>query len=190
MQRFSEDGVVAYHMGRYLDYDMKKSREAGRYYEQAAQKFPNNAVLLKEYILWLDMEAKDPVKIKKLLKDRMGQGKSGGKPLLELTGGGVAELLCEAAASAKDAKLADFSKKLWERSLQLAPLSKCVQNNWGLMHPGQEFGKVFSLWDRAYAFVTAGVTHEVGPHHGPAVRHSAPRPYALEPRASVRSTGG
>lgn len=182
MDRFPNDAVVAYHMGRYLDYELKQASKAGKYYEQAALKMPNNALFLKEYLLWLDMEAKDQKKIRSILEDRSGWGKGGGTPLLELEVPGTAELLCEAAASAKDVGLSDFSKKLWKRSMELAPLSKCIQQNWGLIHRGQEFDKVFSLRDKVYAFMSVGVTHEVGSHHGPAVRFVEPRRFALEPR--------
>merc|ERR1712107_828739 len=90
--------------------------------------------------------------------------------LLELDGPGVPDLLCEAAASAKDVGLNDFSAQLWAKARKLAPLSKCVKTNWGLMHPGQTYEHVHGDWDTFRAFFAAGVTHEVQSHNGPAVR--------------------
>merc|ERR1719272_840665 len=68
--KFPEDGYVAYAIGRHLDYEAEKPERAGHYYEKAAQLLPNNSIILKEYLMWLDVVAKDPAKSKKLLEPR------------------------------------------------------------------------------------------------------------------------
>jgi len=191
MQRFPEDPVFRYYVGRYLDFDAKRPMESGEHYEVAIRQLPNNAVVLREYLMWLDMEAKDERRLRRLLL----KGSKGGLPgpgLLEITGMGVAELCCEAAVSALQLGMADFSKKLWARAVELAPLSKCIGTNWELMgFDPKAYLESHSPRARALAFLRAGVSHEAQSHHGPAVRLAEPRKnperaFRLGPRAGAR----
>jgi len=177
LKQFPEDGIAAYYMGRYLDFDAKRAQQAGKYYALAAEKLPDNPLVIREYLMWLDMEVKDTAKVKKLIERRQGKG----KPLLELSGPSVADLLCEAAASAKQLGQEKFSQQLWAKTLRLAPLSKCVKNNWPLMHPGSTFEESHSKWDLVRHLYRVGVPHDIGAHHGPAVRYLEARKYALSP---------
>ena len=96
---FRDDGYVHYYMGRHLDYDANQAERAGPHYRRAAELLPNNAVVLKEYVMYLDMAARDQKAIRQFLEDRRGRrgGKRGGPvPLLQLEGAGVGTLLCEA----------------------------------------------------------------------------------------------
>jgi len=177
LERFPQDGLVQYYMARYLDYDAKRTREAGPHYELAARALPNNAYVLREYLMWLDMEAKDKGRLQTMLQRRNE------RQLLDLMGTGVAELLCEAAASSKDVGLSDLSQRFWAKAKAVAPLGKCVQNNWPLLHPNEGYEERHDAWARFWKFVSAGVTHETGAHHGPAVRYAEPREYLLSPAA-------
>merc|ERR1712129_55519 len=116
------------------------------------------------------MEAQDKGKIRQMLEDRSRPNKRGETPFLDLDGPAAADLFCEGSASAKDVGLKALSSKLWARALEIAPLSKCVRNNWGLLNPGKTFDEVFSQRDQVRAFFSTGMTHEVGSHNGPAVR--------------------
>lgn len=175
LEKFPQDGIVQYYTARYLDYDAKRSREAGVHYEAAAKALPNNPFALREYLMWLDLVAKDQRRLQELLQRR------GQKPLLELQGPGVSDLWCEASASAKELGLGDLSRQLWLGARGMAPLGTCVKNNWPLLEPGEGYEDHFHMWARFWAFLAAGVTHEIGPHHGPAVRYSEPRVYVLSP---------
>lgn len=194
VQKFPQDPVVAYAMGRFLDYDMKRSHEAGQHYELAARLLPNNALVLKEYLLWLDMEAKDTATVRRILQERGGSrglGHAAGastpaeaapRALLDLEGAGAPELMCESAVSARELGLTALSKKLWARSLELAPLSTCARHNWKLIYPDGNYDAEHTRWARFWAFVAAGVSHEVGSHHFPAVRYAERRKFALSPK--------
>merc|ERR1712125_80776 len=84
--------------------------------------------MLKEYLMWLDMVAKDSKKVSKLLEDRKGNKQKAGRPLplLAHTGAGAGALLCEASVSASQLGMEKFGSALWARAKELAPLSECV----------------------------------------------------------------
>merc|ERR1712176_447831 len=123
------------------------------------------------------MEAQDKVKLKELV-DRRGDK---GKPLMRLSGPGSPDLWCEAAASAKQLGMEKVSERFWAKAMQHAPLSKCIKNNWPLMHPDTTFEGSHSSWDLVRYVYRTGVPHSVGSHHGPAVRYTEARRFALSP---------
>merc|ERR1712176_1313129 len=65
-------GYVDYYSARFLDYDANRGQAAGERYARAVQALPNNPFIIKEYLMWLDMVAKDTKTIKKLLEERKG----------------------------------------------------------------------------------------------------------------------
>jgi len=187
---FPEDGYVAYSIGRHLDYEVEKPDRAGHYYEKAAQLLPNNVGIVKEYLMWLDMVAKDPSKSRKLLEARRSKaGKkrksSGPTPFLELEGAGSYEILCEAGVSAMQLGLQEWGRAMWDKSVDMAPLSKCIENNWGFVHEKTPYGEVFTKNVKVWHYITKGNIHELSPHHGPSVRFLGDQNFTLVPPKSA-----
>merc|ERR1712060_866294 len=55
-KRFPGDAYVNYYWGRYADYDAQdSSARTGELYEQAIRTNQDNTIMLKEYLMWLDM---------------------------------------------------------------------------------------------------------------------------------------
>ncbi|CAK9009398.1 C-mannosyltransferase dpy-19 (Protein dumpy-19) [Durusdinium trenchii] len=76
----------------HLDYDLQQSEKAGAYYRKAVELEPNNPVFVKEYLMWLEIVAKDQRSLVRLLGPR--RTATGAK--LALTDLGDAALACEA----------------------------------------------------------------------------------------------
>merc|ERR1719401_2325204 len=76
-KRFPDDGYVAFYMARYLDYDANQAKKAGPYYKRAIKLMPNNSLVIKEYLMYLDMAMRDQKGIEKLLRDRKAKSSSG-----------------------------------------------------------------------------------------------------------------
>merc|ERR1711918_192220 len=100
-KRFPDNGYVNYYMARHFDYEVEKPDLAFKYYKKAVKALPNNPLILKEYLLFLDMAVKDQNAIEKLLKERQAPKDAQVMPLLKLKGPGSSALFCEAAVSAK-----------------------------------------------------------------------------------------
>merc|ERR1712176_1573825 len=132
-------------------------------------------MVLKEYLMWLDMVAKDKQKLKALLERRTG------KPLLELEGFGVSALLCEASVSAQELGLKSLSQSFWKRAEAIAPLSECIKTNWPLIRTDTTYENAHTPWAVFRAWAKAGVEHETGSKHSPAARWAEPRKYLLRP---------
>jgi len=186
---FPEDGYVAYYLGRYLDYEANNAARAAGYYKRAVKLLPNNALIVKEYIMFLDMAMKDSKAIEKLLKDRRAERSSGATPFLAMEGPGVGSLLCEASVSAKNTRgLEKFGDEMWEKALRLAPVSECVKTNWQLIYGEQSsYTESHGPWDMVRFVVTGGIQHEVSSHHQPAVRFLGHRTFILEPMRQNRT---
>eukprot|EP00415_Alexandrium_ostenfeldii_P004842 UN4842 len=183
---YPNDGYVAYYLARYLDYDANQPQRALEYYKKAVELLPDNPLVLKEYIMFLDMSIKDQQAVAKLLRERKSRKAKGPTPLLELEGSGVGVLLCEASISAKNSRgLEDFGDKMWAKALRLAPLSECVRNNWPLIYgeePASSYEKTHSDWEKLRLMISGGVQHDVGSHNQPAVRFLGHCPFNMVPR--------
>eukprot|EP00929_Paragymnodinium_shiwhaense_P049967 TRINITY_DN25191_c0_g1_i1.p1 TRINITY_DN25191_c0_g1~~TRINITY_DN25191_c0_g1_i1.p1 ORF type:complete len:1054 (-),score=237.33 TRINITY_DN25191_c0_g1_i1:561-3722(-) len=202
LKSFSGNGFVSYYYGRHLDYDAggDGAAQAAKYYAQALRAHPNNALVLKEYIMYLDMVAKDTTTLQKLLEERRGKqpaqdqeagAKKGGRgilPLLSLEGAGVAGLLCEAAVSARTLGMEAFGDAMWHKALRLGPFSDCIKHNWALVHEGKNYTNVHSTWENVKLLFSGAVQHEVGSHNQPAVRFLGDTPVYVNP--FVRNNSG
>merc|ERR1712113_244547 len=148
-KKFPDDGYVNYYLARYYDYDANQIQTALPYYKKAIKKLPNNALILKEYIMFLDMGLQDSAASSQLLRDRQ-KDKGKIKGLLSLEGPGVGTLLCEAAIDAKQTKgLEGFGHAMWQKALRLAPLSSCVENNWQLYYgEPNTYPQHHQVWDK------------------------------------------
>lgn len=182
---YPNDGYVAYYMARYLDYDANKPQKAIGYYKKAVDLLPNNPIVLKEYIMFLDMSLKDEKALAKLLRERKARkGKGAAVPLLELEGSGVGVMLCEASISAKNSPgLQDFGDRMWEKALRLAPLSDCVRNNWPLVYGDNPntYDQKHGDWEKLRLLIAGGVQQDVGSHNQPAIRFLGHRRFNLVP---------
>lgn len=172
---FPKDGLVAFTMGRYLDYEAEQPEKAYPYYEQAVKAHPNNPDILKDYIMYMDMIVKDQQKLREWLKPRQADRK-GRKALLNLQGSGTAELLCEASVSAVNLGMEKWGRKMWEKAVKEAPLSKCVGHNWQLMDTSRKYDDVYTLKAKAWWFFTEGrQTHDTMSAGGPGMRFNRHR---------------
>jgi tetratricopeptide (TPR) repeat protein len=187
LKRFPDDGFVHYYYGRHLDYEVKGAgRETGEHYKEAVKKFPNNAIIVREYIMYLDMVAQDTGAVKKLLQARQEESTKNGKKdrptaLLALKGVGAPGLLCEAAVSARSLGMEAFGDAMWKRALQQAPFSDCIKNNWGLIHEGSNFTGTRTVWDQVGLLLAGGVQHDVAGHNEPSVRFIGEPPLLMNP---------
>lgn len=130
-----EDGAFQYIMGHHLDYDLQQSEKAGAYYRKAVELEPNNPVFVKEYLMWLEIVAKDQRSLVRLLGPR--RTATGAK--LALTDLGDAALACEASVTAKELfRDPDWSQELWEYALENGKCNQCVDNNWALYSPNEK----------------------------------------------------
>jgi hypothetical protein len=181
-KRFPDDAYVNYYAGRYADYDEQdSSARVGELYERAIRTNQDNPVMLKEYIMWLDMVAKDSKKVSKLLEDRKAARPKPGRPLPLLlhSGVGAGALLCEASVSATQLGMEKFGSAMWSRAKTLAPLSECVRNNWPLAEPGRNYSDVYTPWVKFRMLFAGGLQHEVNSHNQPSARFLGDRPYLL-----------
>eukprot|EP00928_Gymnodinium_smaydae_P068245 TRINITY_DN5131_c0_g6_i1.p1 TRINITY_DN5131_c0_g6~~TRINITY_DN5131_c0_g6_i1.p1 ORF type:complete len:1044 (-),score=95.90 TRINITY_DN5131_c0_g6_i1:35-3166(-) len=185
------NGYVAYYSGRYLDYDANMGNAAGERYAQAVRAFPNNPFILKEYIMWLDMVAKDTKTITQLLEERKGTKQRTGKPtpLLLLDGNIAGSLLCETAVSARTLGMKSFGDSLWARALDVAPFSECVKHNWPLIEATRNISEVYTVWTQARLMLKGGVQHEVNSHNQPCARFLGDRPFLLNPHVTSEEVG-
>mmetsp|Transcript_6568 Transcript_6568/g.8407 ORF Transcript_6568/g.8407 Transcript_6568/m.8407 type:complete len:204 (-) Transcript_6568:164-775(-) len=185
---FPDDGYVAYYLARYLDYDANQPQRALEYYKRAIKLLPNNPIILKEYIMFLDLSMKDTKGLAKLLRERRTEHGKGLVPFLEMDGPGVGGLLCEASVSAKNSPgLEDFGDQMWAKALRLAPLSDCVRNNWQIINgESKTYEEAHRYRDKVHMMISGGVQHEVGSHNQPAIRFLGDRRFNLVPRRSER----
>lgn len=180
-KHFPDDGLVAYYLGRHLDYDASKPDKAIKYYKKAVEKLPNNPIILKEWLMFLEETVKDTASSIKILKDRKGKRRDGIRAVLEMEGAGVGSFLCEAAVTAKNAPgLGSLGDKLWAKAVRLAPLSSCVQHNWQLIYGDSEgYDKLYTPWYKVWMLINGGVQHEVGPKNQPTIRFLGERPFRI-----------
>merc|ERR1712107_425653 len=130
-EHYPDDGYVAYYLGRHYDFDAEVPTKAMGFYKKAVKQLPNNPKILQEFILFLDMVAQDKKTLKSLVSAReKDRGPGYPLPFLEPEGNGVGNLLCEASITAKQLGLQRFSDAMWEKALNLAPLSSCIKTNW------------------------------------------------------------
>jgi len=93
LKAFPEDGYVQYYMGRHYDYEAEKPELASPHYKNAVKILPNNPLILKEYIMFLDLALKDHKTIARLFKAYQVGNSKGRTPFLEMNGPGVGALL-------------------------------------------------------------------------------------------------
>lgn len=177
MKAYPQDGFVSLHRARTLDYDDNQAQQAGKYYEEAAARLPNNAVALKEYLMWLDVVAQDQGTIKKLLQGKhptVRKDKSTRLKLSQINGTEAAAFLCEAATSALQLDLNDMGWKLWNEARRRAPFNKCIKHNWPLIYPNQPtWEEHYTDWKKFEAWLESSVQHDAGVHNSVHVRFAA-----------------
>lgn len=138
-----EDGAFQYIMGHHLDYDLQQSQRAGPYYKRAVELESNNPVFVKEYLMWLELIAKDKRSLVQLLSPRRaGSGAKRALSSLE-----DASLACEASVTAKELfQDLDWSRELWEYALENGPCNQCVDNNWPIHTSAQSMREDVGDW--------------------------------------------
>ncbi|CAE7030692.1 PFK6 [Symbiodinium natans] len=169
-QHGSEDAAYQYIRGHHLDYDLDKSERAGPYYQRAYELDPNNPVFLKEYLMWLELIAKDNRSLVELLGPRRVRRKAR-KTLPEL---GDPALACEASITTRELlQDHDWSRELWSYALENGVCNQCVENNWALHAPSgrkmrEDVGdwQIFlnAFWHRAMRSTMMGATGNAGRH--------------------------
>jgi len=124
------DGAAVYQLGRHVDYTLENPREAGSLYQRAYELLPNNPTVVREYLLWLDMEGKDYRALEKLLRTRRHTRGD----LLSILDMNDAELACEASVPAWEL-LGDlyWSEDLFKYATVEGAGSSCVETNWALL---------------------------------------------------------
>eukprot|EP00929_Paragymnodinium_shiwhaense_P082386 TRINITY_DN4339_c0_g2_i1.p1 TRINITY_DN4339_c0_g2~~TRINITY_DN4339_c0_g2_i1.p1 ORF type:complete len:909 (+),score=224.25 TRINITY_DN4339_c0_g2_i1:76-2802(+) len=65
-----KDGLSNYVIARFLDYDLGKQQESLQYYQNAVTFEPNNPLILREYLMLLDVALKDKRKVEAVLRPR------------------------------------------------------------------------------------------------------------------------
>ncbi|CAE7656161.1 PFK5, partial [Symbiodinium pilosum] len=131
-QHGSEDAAFQYIRGHHLDYDLQESERAGPYYRRAYELDSNNPVFLKEYLMWLELVAKDNRSLVELLGPHR-LPRQARKTIQEL---GDPALACEASITTRELlQDHDWSRELWEYALEHGVCNQCVENNWALHAP-------------------------------------------------------
>eukprot|EP00927_Polykrikos_kofoidii_P006364 TRINITY_DN12582_c0_g2_i1.p1 TRINITY_DN12582_c0_g2~~TRINITY_DN12582_c0_g2_i1.p1 ORF type:complete len:1076 (+),score=144.74 TRINITY_DN12582_c0_g2_i1:77-3304(+) len=130
-QHFPDDGIARYVVGRHFDYNLQSQDEAAIHYRRAYELMPNHPIIVREYLMWLDVLRHDNRSVEALLRPRrFGVGTSGRKSLLDLADDNLA---CEAAPPARDLfHDHDWARELWELAKSKGIASNCVKNNWAL----------------------------------------------------------
>lgn len=139
----ADNGLVQYTIGRHLDYDHGRQDEAAKYYRQAYELLPNNPLIVREYLMWLDVERKDNRSLEALMRPRRWT-KGSRLSLVDLAD---AVLACEASVAAFELfRDLDWSEELWRIATQYGIGSDCVKNNWPLNHGGNDLSSVLGKW--------------------------------------------
>lgn len=115
-------------------FSLGRPQEAGPHYQLAYELEPNNAVIVKDYLMWLDVQMDDKPKLERLMLPRkFTQGDF--RSFLDLKD---AHLACEAAVPALHL-LHDsaWSQALWQFAVEHGMSSLCVEHNWRLFNSGQ-----------------------------------------------------
>merc|ERR1712216_140648 len=63
-------GQTQYIYGHHLDYDQDRPLESAQYYRRAYELSPNNPLIVREYLMWLDMIRKDNRSLESLMRTR------------------------------------------------------------------------------------------------------------------------
>ena len=187
------DAAFQYIMGHHLDYDLQQSSRAGPYYKKAVDLEPNNPVFVKEYLMWLELIAKDKRSLVQLLSPRRKRtdnelyrrALTSPRRLrtdikLALTDLEDPSLACEASVTAKELfQDLDWSRDLWDYALENGRCNQCVDNNWPIHSSAksmrdeigdwQLFLNIF--WRRSMRSSLLSITGHGGRHGHYARRH-------------------
>eukprot|EP00439_Symbiodinium_sp_Y106_P036316 s4271_g4.t1 len=165
-QHGSEDAAFQYIRGHHLDYDLQQSERAGHPdLTSKTMQSPITSYLRKEYLMWLELIAKDSassLQTESFLYAVAGPLRKDNRSLVELLGPrrvrrkarktlqelGDPALACEASITTREllqdydtqpAKtsraLLDWSRELWSYALENGVCNQCVENNWALHAP-------------------------------------------------------
>jgi len=137
------DGVAQYLIGRHYDYVLNRPQDAKKYYEKAYELVPNNPVIVREYLMWLDVAQQDNRSLEALMRPR--RYSNGDRlSLVEL---GDASLACEASVPAMELfRDFDWAQDLWKVALREGASSDCVKNNWLLQNNGKKMEETLGPW--------------------------------------------
>lgn len=124
------DGHAQYELARHKDYDLDKPDQAYQHYKAAYEALPNNPIVVREYLMFLDLAVKDMKALVVLANSRRNSAPG----ILSLTELNDAHLACEAMPVALQTfKDAEWAEELWEIALQDGFGSTCVNNNWQII---------------------------------------------------------
>merc|ERR1712146_747197 len=65
-----ESGQTQYIYGRHLDYEANRPEDAARYYRRAYELSPNNPLIVREYLMYIDLVGKDNRSLESLMRTR------------------------------------------------------------------------------------------------------------------------
>jgi len=137
------DGIAQYMLGRHMDYQVKRPADATKHYRRAYELVPNNAFIVREYLMWLDVELNDNRTLERLLRTR--RFTDGGRlSLLDLQD---ASLACEASVAALELlRDFDWAMDLWTFATTEGAASSCVENNWPIFSGGRKMKEDVGEW--------------------------------------------
>eukprot|EP00427_Karlodinium_veneficum_P014295 CAMPEP_0169071002 /NCGR_PEP_ID=MMETSP1015-20121227/5425_1 /TAXON_ID=342587 /ORGANISM="Karlodinium micrum, Strain CCMP2283" /LENGTH=918 /DNA_ID=CAMNT_0009130055 /DNA_START=16 /DNA_END=2768 /DNA_ORIENTATION=- len=142
LQAKPENGQTSFIYGHHLDYELQDNTNAIRHYQKAYELSPNNPVIVKEYLMWLDLVGKDNRTLERLLRTRR-TGKGEVLSLLDLRDAGLG---CEASVTAMQLmRDQDYADDLWEMAKREGIGNTCMKNNWPL-HGGKSMENDLTKW--------------------------------------------
>lgn len=169
LEVFPDQGLVLHGVARHIDYEAKNANKAGEYYAKAFEASPNNPDIIREYLLWLTIVAQDNDAVRKLVHPDQ-RARKGLIPLASMTSTAGYELMCEAAVSAHQVGLHGESKKLWDKMVKAAPLSKCRADNLRFIYPKDHEQRQLTLKEKVWHYIRTGQTYQVTVHNSPGAR--------------------
>jgi len=187
-QHVHNDGVAHYLLGYHLDYDLGQPKEAAGHYSKAIEHAPNNPLIVREYLMWLDVEAKDNRTLERLMRPRRAT-RGERSSLLDLRD---VTLACEASITALELfRDLDWAEDLWEFATTEGIGSQCVKNNWPLHNGGRDMEKDLGAWGVFLnVFWFRKLRSQLATSAGNAVRYQIPRrPWRLGLAASFERSG-
>mmetsp|Transcript_153674 Transcript_153674/g.492626 ORF Transcript_153674/g.492626 Transcript_153674/m.492626 type:complete len:992 (-) Transcript_153674:69-3044(-) len=173
-ERGTYDAMVQYIVGYHYDYNLKRDGDAAKRYKKAHQLAPNSGIITREYLMWLDLVAKDNRSIEALMRPRRFS-KGTRKSFLDV---GSVAVACEASVSARDLfRDQDWAEDLWNFAVEESIGHRCVKTNWPIFNKGAAFDDSIGQWGIfANIFLHRRMRSELSSMASIGVRFEHPRP--------------
>lgn len=138
-----DDAMVQFIIGNHLDYNLQQESKAAARYRRAYELAPNSGIIGREYLMWLDVVAKDNRSTEAMLRPRR-HSRGDRKSLLEV---GSVAFACEAAVSAKDLfRDWEWAEDLWNFAVRESIGHRCVKTNWPLFNNMENMEDTLGAW--------------------------------------------